>query len=73
MFRSDRNFAATRLSTGGGVLLALRNRYKVSPVNVDNIRYAFPGIDLICCKALFANIVLFVFTLYIPSATTIED
>ena len=66
VFRSDRNFATTGLSRGGGVLLAVDSSFKCIRINVDALCTAFPGIDILGCKVVLSNVSVSIFVLYIP-------
>ena len=71
--RSDRRFGTVGRATGGGVLLALNNKYTYSVVDVDHIARAVPLIDLVLCKCFFGAFAVFVAVVYIPPNTSLDD
>lgn len=73
VFRSDRNFAATGLSRGGGVLLAVDSSIKPVRINVEALKTSFPGIDILGCKVVLCNISVSIFVLYIPPTISPND
>lgn len=66
MFRGDRDFQTTGLTKGGGVLLAVKNSFNSTRLNLDLLNNVIPAIDIVGCKISFGNIELCVFVLYIP-------
>lgn len=74
VFRKDRNFSATSTTRGGGVLLAIDNKFSSVRYSLPNeIEKCLPGIDILCVKVTHAQSMLYVFVLYIPPTTSTSD
>lgn len=73
VFRADRNFAATGLSRGGGVLLAVENSIKSSVIDVNIMKTSFPSIDILGCKVYLTNVSLLMFVLYVPPSISLAE
>ena len=67
VYRKDRNFGATQLSRGGGVLLAFKSNLKIETIDTSEILILIPHIDIVGCKCkLRQDISLSIFVIYIP-------
>lgn len=71
-YRSDRRFNEINLSTGGGVLLALKSNIKAERLNLMLFDNNFPSIDVVGCKCDISSIIVFVFVVYMPPTTTVD-
>lgn len=66
VLRKDRNFEATSLTRGGGVLLAFRNYISVQNIDVSDVSNNFPMIDMLSCRCKVNNVVFYIILVYIP-------
>lgn len=66
VLRHDRNFVTTNRTTGGGVLIALKNNITYKIVDLSNIYLQIPLIDVILCKCTINSYVFYILALYIP-------
>lgn len=69
IIRCDRNFAETNKKKGGGVLIALNNKYVYDELNLSFIRETLPQIDIVGVKVTIHFQNIFVFILYVPPNT----
>src|SRR5699024_9086236 len=73
VFRMDRDFTKTKLSRGGGVLLAINKIFTSSLVNLDNTSFkTLHEIDVIAVKVLISDTFLIVFNIYNPPSLSSE-
>lgn len=74
LYRVDRNFTATGLTRGGGVLAAINNKINSSlvPLNLNDIELT-PLIDLLCVKVNLHHSNMFIFVIYISPDVTVTE
>lgn len=72
VYRKDRNFDLTNTSRGGGVLLALDNKYSASLLNIDDITNAVPSVDTLGIKINLNASCLIVIVMYFPPSTSTQ-
>ena len=73
VYRSDRKLHLTEQTTGGGVLLACKSEIRSEKLALPNIFNDFISIDVLCCKCYFNFTVVYVFVIYIPPNTNIDN
>lgn len=71
--RSDRKLLVTNYTTGGGVLLACKDSIKSERVNLPLFESCLPSIDILCCKCIINFSTIFVFVVYVPPNTTLDN
>lgn len=71
VYRKDRDYGTLNVTRGGGVLLAVRNRYASVKIDLSNITTTLPEIDIVGVK--FHELRLAIFVLYIPPSTSASD
>lgn len=72
VYRMDRNFVDTSVSRGGGVLIAVRNEFVTTRVDLSILSSTFPTIDVVGVSLGLANKIIFV-SVYIPPDTSFAD
>lgn len=73
VFRCDRNLQMTNKQTGGGTLLAVRNDINATMLDLSAIRSQVTSVDVVGAKLYLDHSKLFVFVIYIPPNTSVED
>lgn len=68
VLRYDRNFSASNTKRGGGVLIAVDNKYKFTQLKLDYIREQSPLIDVVGVSIVVNHIKLLIFVVYVPPA-----
>ncbi|KAJ8961473.1 hypothetical protein NQ318_014721 [Aromia moschata] len=71
--RSDRNFLSTGQCRGGGVLIAVKNKFEIVKLSLDSVVNVVPSIDIVGCKVNFINTILMVLTIYVPPSTSTSE
>lgn len=71
--RSDRNFDVTGGSRGGGVLLAILDKYKVVELDTSMVSSALPAIDILGCEVSGVFDTLYVYIVYMPPGLPLGD
>ena len=72
VFRADRDFIATRRKRGGGVLLAVHNKFKV--VRIELSKPKFPSlVDVVGCKINCHSQSICILTMYVPPDIPVTD
>ena len=72
VYRSDRNFAASNRSRGGGVLVAVNNLICSAKIDVSLAGFdSSPTIDIAGVKLYSANRAILIFIVYIPPNTSV--
>lgn len=66
VFRKDRSLDLTKLTKGGGVLVALKKSFVASLLDLSAVTDLFPNIDLIGIKISLPCFSVYVLVLYIP-------
>lgn len=66
VFRADRNLDANLVTRGGGVLLAVREDCSATQIDLTQYSHRFYSIDIIGCKIVYNNVIIYVFVIYIP-------
>lgn len=66
VYRCDRDSVATGLVRGGGSLLAAKNNYIITSIDLSLLRNSFPLIDIVGCKWVLTHVVYFLYVIYIP-------
>lgn len=72
VLRADRNFVATGKSRGGGSLIALRDEFIVSTLDLSMFK-SVDIIDIIGCKVLLHSENVLLFAVYIPPYVSFEQ
>ena len=72
VFRADRNFTCSNRQRGGGVVLAVSDKFPVSSVDLS-VFDAFHLIDIVACKLCCGRSSLFIFVIYIPPDVSIQE
>lgn len=72
VYRKDRKFDKVGKSSGGGVLLAVKNFIRTELVPVTFLDEDFPSIDVLVCKCSLAVKTFCVAVVYIPPYVTTE-
>lgn len=73
VFRNDRDFIETGRSRGGGVLLAFKNSFNVIRIELGDLFNILPLIDVVGCNCILKNVLFYVFCIYIPPGTTLDE
>nr|CAH7712429.1 unnamed protein product [Callosobruchus chinensis] len=73
VFRKDRKFDILEVTTGGGVLLAVKENFKCSVVDTPIFDNQFPSIDFLCCKCHVSHMIIYFIVLYIPPSVASYD
>ena len=74
IFRCDRKYKHLGVVRGGGVLIAINNKFSCCTVDVSNITNAIPSIDFVGIEIFLSNYLhFFIFTVYIPPSVSITD
>lgn len=74
VMRADRNFTATGLSRGGGVLLAVNTKFNsfILPLNREGAQLS-PLIDILAAKISLHHYVIYIFVVYVPPTVTADE
>ena len=73
VFRADRNLQAQGCSTGGGVLLAIKNELKPASIRLLDLSEQFPLIEILGCRISVSNYYFVtVLVLYIPPSIALS-
>lgn len=70
--RADRNFVASGRSRGGGVLMAIDNRFSAVTVDLSSLSSAYPIIDFLCMQVRLGHFSALIFLVYIPPASSLS-
>lgn len=65
VYRSDRKFAQSGTSRGGGVLLACKSSIRSERLNLSNFD-VFPSVDIVGCRLVVDRATFCILALYIP-------
>nr|CAH7754429.1 unnamed protein product [Callosobruchus chinensis] len=60
-------------SKGGGVLLAVSNQFKQSPLDMSSFSTADHGIDIVGSCISFSSFTLYIIVLYVPPTTNVDS
>ena len=72
VYRKDRDFTNLGLSRGGGVLLAINNKFSCTDLKISTKTTATPEIDILGLKISINNKTsLYIFLVYIPPSTSL--
>lgn len=73
VFRQDRDFRATGLSRGGGVMLAVNRRWTSQSLDLTFVNSSASVVDVVGCKVYFGSFVVYLILVYIPPyVSTVE-
>lgn len=70
--RCDRNLSATGGTTGGGALVATKNNFLSSKLDLSMLHNLVPTIDIVGCKCVFKSLILYILVVYIPPNTSLD-
>lgn len=73
VFRKDRRFIETNLSRGGGVLLACKDIFNVSCLDINADNCFCDLIDILGCKIQLEQKIVFIYVIYIPPQVSNQD
>ena len=73
VIRSDRNFSLINRSKCGGVLISLISNISYTTIDLSNIIYLTPIIDITACQCYFDNLSFIICAIYIPPDIIVDD
>ena len=73
VFRCDRRFGRVNRTRGGGVVVAIKNSFSVSKLDLSELISNIPLVDIVGCKINFLAYSLYIFALYIPPHMPVQD
>ncbi|XP_063917329.1 uncharacterized protein LOC135133030 [Zophobas morio] len=72
VFRKDRSFETLKCTKGGGVVLAIKNKFKCSPIDLTHITSIIPLIDILGVKVNISQKNFYIFVVYIPPSISFD-
>lgn len=74
VLRCDRDFQATGVSRGGGVLFAIKTGYNYEQIPIsDDCRLACPSLDILACKVHMGSIIVVFIVVYVPKTPSTSE
>lgn len=70
VFRKDRNLDIMNVNRGGGVLLGVRRDISANRLNLEVLEELLPNVDVVGCKLIICNVIVFVFVIYMQGKST---